>query len=98
MALDPTIINNEKQMHFEVHEGDDIAFLEYRFNGNTIFFMHTEIPESMGGKGIASSLARYAFNYAKENGNPVKVYCPFVLTYLKRHPELTEQLEKESLS
>ena len=25
------IVNNENLMHFEIHEGDDIAFLEYRY-------------------------------------------------------------------
>ncbi|MEO6135662.1 MAG: GNAT family N-acetyltransferase [Ginsengibacter sp.] len=96
MAVEPNIINNEKNMHFEIHEGNVIAFLEYRFQDNTIVFMHTEVPESMGGKGIASSLAQYAFRFAKKNAHPVKVYCPFVLTYMKRHPEVMEQLEKES--
>lgn len=96
MPLESTIINNEKQMHFEIHEGNDIAFLEYRFQDNTILFMHTEVPVSMGGKGIASALVEYAFRYAKVNGHPVKVYCPFIVTYVKRHPELKEQLEKES--
>lgn len=95
MALEHKIINNEKQMHFEIHEGDDIAFLEYRFHKSDIVFMHTVVPKSMEGRGIASALAAYAFNYAKEHNNPVKVYCPFVLTYIKRHPEVQDQLDKE---
>ncbi len=82
-------------MHFEISEGDDIAFLEYRFYKNDIAFMHTEVPESMGGKGVASALAAYAFKFAKEQKKPVMVYCPFVGAYLKRHPELKEQLDKE---
>ena len=81
-------------MQFEIHEGDDVAFLEYRFYKNDIAFMHTEVPESMSGKGIASSLAEYAFKFAQELGKPVMVYCPFVAGHLKRHPELREQLYK----
>ena len=89
------IENNEKLMHFEIHEGDDIAYMEYRFYKNDIAFMHTEVPESMGGKGIASALAEYAFKFAKEHKRPVMVYCPFAAAYLKRHPELGGQLDKE---
>ena len=89
------IENNEKLMHFEIHEGDDIAYMEYRFYKNDIAFMHTEVPESMGGKGIASALAEYAFKFAKEHKKPVMVYCPFAASYLKRHPELREQLDKK---
>lgn len=89
-----TVINNEKQLHFEIHEGDEVGFLEYRFYKNAIAFMHTEVPSSMEGKGVASALSKYAFEYAKQHHHPVRVYCKFVLTYMNRHPEVTEQLEK----
>ena len=89
------IINNEQLMHFEIHEGDAIAYLEYRYYKKDIAFMHTEVPKSMSGKGIASALAEYAFRFAKENNKKVMVFCPFVAAYLKRHPELKEQLDKE---
>jgi predicted GNAT family acetyltransferase len=92
MASEHKIINNEKQLHFEIYEGDEIAFLEYRFHNNTIALMHTVVPKSMEGKGIASTLAAYAFQYAKANSKPVSVYCPYISTYIKRHPELQEQI------
>ena len=95
MRAEYKIDNNEKLMHFEIHLGDNTAFLEYRFYKNDIAFMHTEVPKSMEGKGVASALAQYAFKYAKEHNKPVMVYCPFVSTYLKGHPELHEQLDKE---
>ena len=95
MPAEYHIVNNEKQMHFEIDEGDDIAYLEYRFYRKDIAFMHTEVPESMAGRGVASALAKYAFQFAKEHQRPVMVYCPFVAAYLKRHPELKEQLDKE---
>ncbi len=89
------IINNKKLMHFEIHSENEIAFLEYRFYKNDIAFMHTEVPAVLEGKGVASALAQYAFQFAKEHKKPVMVYCPFVAAYLKRHPELKEQLDKE---
>ena len=95
MAADYKIDNNEKLMHFEIRENDDVAFLEYRFYKNDIAFMHTEVPEGLGGRGVASALAAHAFKFAKEHKKPVMVYCPFVAAYLKRHTELKEQLDKE---
>lgn len=89
-----SVRNNEKQLQFEIGEGNDLAVLEYRFYKKSIAFMHTLVPESLKGKGIASALAAYAFAYAKEHKLPVMVYCPFVGAYLKRHPELREQLDK----
>lgn len=95
MQKEYNITNNEKAMHFEIYEGDDTAFMEYRFYKNDIAFMHTEVPENMEGKGVGSALAEYAFTYAGKHKMPVMVYCPFVLSYLKKHPELQEQLDKE---
>jgi len=84
-------------MHFEIHEGDDIAYLEYRYYKDDIAFMHTEVPANMEGRGVASALAAHAFDFAKKENKPVMVYCPFVSVYLKRHPELREQLDKKYL-
>ena len=89
------IRNNEQQMRFEIQQDEDIAFLEYRFYKKNIALMHTLVPASMEGKGLASALAAFAFNYAKENKKLVMVYCPFVATYIKRHLEVKEQLDKE---
>ena len=97
MAEEYKVLNNENLMHFEIHEGDSIAFLEYRYYKKDIAFMHTEVPEIMEGRGVASALAKHAFEYAKEHKKFVMVYCPFVGAYLKRHPELWEQLDKEYL-
>ncbi len=69
-----TITHNKQNMRFEVLIDDHKAFLEYRMKDGDIAFMHAEVPESLSGKGIASALAVYAFNYAKENNLPVIVY------------------------
>src|SRR5215467_3398166 len=90
---DFNIVHNKQNMRFEVLIDGEKAFLEYRMKGEDIAFMHTEVPENLSGKGVASALAVYAFNYAKENNLPVIVYCPFVKTFLKRHPEYNVQLD-----
>ena len=95
MAQQYTIINNKQLQHFEIHDGDDIAYLEYRYYKKDIAFMHTEVPARMEGRGVASALAAHAFEFAREQKKPVMVYCPFVGKWLKRHPELQQQLDKE---
>lgn len=82
-----TIINNAERQQFQVAAGNELASLEYRLYDGKLFLMHTEVPEKLGGRGIGTALAEYAFKYARANHLPVKVYCPFVQTYLKRHPE-----------
>lgn len=95
LIMEYVVFNNEQQMRFEIHEGDNVGYLEYRFYKKNIAFMHTVVPESMKNKGIASALAVFAFQHAKAIGKKVMVYCPFVSSYMKKHPELREQLDKE---
>ncbi|WP_316838389.1 GNAT family N-acetyltransferase [Pedobacter gandavensis] len=87
--------NNVKNLRLEIHENDEIAYLEYRYYKKDIAFMHTVVPKILEGKGIASALAKYAFEFAKQEKKLVMVYCPFVGSYLKKHPELREQLDKQ---
>lgn len=89
-----TVINNETQQRFEVYEASETAYLEYRFYKKDIALMHTFVPESLEGKGIASSLAHYALEWAREHIRPVMVYCPYVASYLKRHPEYNDIVDK----
>jgi predicted GNAT family acetyltransferase len=92
------IRDNKELMRFETGEGDNTAYLEYRFYKRiNIALMHTVVPDHMRGQGFASALAAYGFQYARANKKLVMVYCPFVGAYLKRHPEEKELLNKEFL-
>jgi predicted GNAT family acetyltransferase len=88
------VTNNTLQQQFEVLLEGERATLQYRFHEGVIWLMHTEVPEKLEGKGIASALAHFGLEWAKENRIPVKVTCPFVATYLKRHPEYNTLLVK----
>lgn len=88
------VTNNESQQRFEVHEGEEIAYLEYRYYKKDIALMHTFVPEALEGKGIAAALAQYALEWARENKKPVMVYCPYVGAFLKRHPEYNDVIDK----
>ncbi|MDA3613797.1 GNAT family N-acetyltransferase [Polluticaenibacter yanchengensis] len=94
MMNERAIINNEKQQQFEYIENGELAKLEYRFYKKNIAMMHTTVPESMKGKGVASALAERAFEYAQSINKKVMVYCPFVGAYLKKHPELKSQIDR----
>ena len=88
------ITNNTQQQQFEVHSEDEVAILVYRFYKDDIALMHTEVPEKIEGKGIASALAKQALDWAKTQQKKVLVYCPFVDSYIKRHPEYNELVDK----
>ena len=89
-----TVTNNLEQMQFEVKADGEIAVLQYRFHEGTIWLMHTEVPHKLEGKGIASDLARYSLEWARENHIKARVICPFVAIFLKRHPEFQDVVTK----
>lgn len=97
MSDKPEIINNEEQQQFEYRAEHELATLTYKFYKKDIAFMHTNVPDSLAGKGIANALAEYAFEYAKKINKKIMVYCPFVAAYLRKHPELKDQLDKQYL-
>lgn len=72
---------------FEVERDGYTAFLEYMLSGNILQLIHTEVPDALQGKGIASELAKSALEWARQNGKKVDVVCEFVAGYVKRHPE-----------
>jgi len=55
--------------------------------------IHTGVPESNTLKGVAAALATEALKYAKDSELEAVIICPFIKTYLKRHPELLEGLK-----
>ena len=88
------VSNNTEQMQFEVKADGETAVLQYRFQEGIIWLMHTEVPMKLEGKGIASDLARYGLEWARENHMKAKVLCPFVAVFLKRHPEYQDVVVK----
>jgi hypothetical protein len=87
------IFNNTERQQFQVTAENDLASLEYRLSDGKLVLMHTEVPEKLSGHGMGSALAEYAFKYARTNHLPVKVYCPFVQAYIKRHPEFNDLVD-----
>ncbi len=52
-----------------------------------IDLQHTAVPEGERGHGVAEALARAAFDYARAHKLRVIPTCPFVRSWLTRHPE-----------
>ena len=92
--MDLPVFNNIDQQQFEVRTDGELAYLQYRFHDELLWLMHTDVPKKLEGRGIASILARYGLEWAKENKIKVKVVCPFVAAFLKRHPEYYENVVK----
>lgn len=76
--------------HFELERDGHLATLKYTVAGNILALIHSEIPECLRGTGIASTLARTALDWAREQKMKVDVVCPFVAAFLEKYPEYSD--------
>jgi uncharacterized protein len=73
---------------FEIERDGGISFLAYEIDGEGwISLLHTEVPPTLRGRGIANELAQMGLEYAKDHEMKVDVVCPIVFHFLSKHPE-----------
>lgn len=86
----PVFTNNGDEQRWEGQVGPHVAVAEYRLRGNTIFFVHTEVPPDLEGKGVAGKLVKTALDDARDQRLAVVPFCQFVAGYIRRHPDYKE--------
>jgi predicted GNAT family acetyltransferase len=83
-----TVADHPDRKRFEIHVGDELAgFTEYRPRGDRYAFVHTEIGDEFGGRGLASQLVKAALDEMRARGIAVLPYCPYVKRYIQRHAD-----------
>jgi predicted GNAT family acetyltransferase len=81
------------RQRFVLVTGDSVSLLTYRPVGpTTLDYAHTFVPPELRGRGVASRLARFALDYARQQGLKVAPTCPFVAAYMEAHPEYRDLL------
>jgi uncharacterized protein len=81
---------NDQRGRFELTEEGVTAFLVARRTGDTIDLVHTEVPVALEGRGIGGRIVQGALDHARTNDLTVVPTCPFVKSYLERHPEAAD--------
>lgn len=73
---------------FVIEENDRrVAEMEIGISGNEMRVYHTEVDDSLQGKGVARELLDRAVEYARQEGKLIVPLCPYVLAQFKRHPD-----------
>ncbi len=82
-----TIRDNPEERRYETRIGEALAVVEYEREGNRITLVHTGVPKELEGHGIAGKLAQFALDDARQRGLEVVPVCPYIQSYLRRHPD-----------
>ena len=84
----PVVTDVPGRARFEAHvDGELAGVLTYVLKHARIALIHTEVLPAHEGKGVASGLVRTALDDARHRGLKVIATCPYVQSYLTRHPE-----------
>ena len=96
--MEHSVEHNRGLNRFEVALPDnDFAVLEYRMMDGDLALLHTFVPDSARGQGLADKLATTALDYARSEGLHVRPYCRFVASYVKRHAEYQDLVAEHEL-
>lgn len=68
-------------------DGEPAGLAQYRDRGRAISFVHTEIDDRFEGRGLGGRLIAAALDDVRGRGLAVLPFCPFVRSYIERHPE-----------
>lgn len=71
----------------------EVGYMTFTIAPNQIAIAeHTVVDPSYQGLGFAGDLATAFFSYCIDLGLHVRPICPYIATYLKRHPELQDMV------
>lgn len=96
---DGVTVGHEPDEHRYVVEVDGVerGSVVYRRYRNRWAFVHTEVDPAFDGRGLGSRIVKFALDDVKEQGGQVVPVCPFVATFIERHPEYEPLVDTESL-
>ena len=79
--------DNRQHSRFEMVEGDEVVFADYRRDGTRLYIDHVEAPPSLRGSGAAGRFMEGLVETARAEGATLVPICSYAVEWLARHPE-----------
>lgn len=93
--MNTNVKDNREKQSFELDLDGGLARADYRIDGGTIVFTHTEVPAEMRRQGHGEALARGALDLVRERNLKVVAQCPFIRAFIDKHPAYQDLLANE---
>ena len=87
MTETPEVRNNREANQYELRVDGKLCIAAYEPRDGALAFTHTEVPQALEGRGLASRLIKAALADVRAQGQKIIPLCEFVAAYLERHPE-----------
>jgi predicted GNAT family acetyltransferase len=83
-----SVTDNESASRFELHLNGDVAgWIDYRRSGDVVALTHAEVLPELRNRGLGEEMVRDALADLRQRGLRAQAVCPFVRSYVRRHPE-----------
>jgi hypothetical protein len=94
-AAGTAVRDDPARSRYELATPDGAAIAAYEREGDRLVLTHTVVPPGQEGKGVATRLMAGVFADARARDLRIVPICPFVGTYLARHPENRDLVAKD---
>jgi predicted GNAT family acetyltransferase len=82
------VTDHPNELRYEIEVDSEVAgFLMYRREPDVLELVHTDVAPKWEGQGVGAALVKGALDDVRARGLKIRPYCPFVVAYLRRHPE-----------
>jgi len=81
------VVKNDSTHRFELTVDGYTAFIDFKQRDQVVKLIHTESPEELAGRGVATALIEKTLVYLEQQQLTLIPLCPLVFAYIKRHPE-----------
>lgn len=83
------VVHNPDRQRYELDDnGSVIGYADYHPADDTqLVFDHTVVDDAYSGQGLVGKLVRFALDDVRERGKRVVPVCPFVDSFIDKHPE-----------
>jgi predicted GNAT family acetyltransferase len=89
----PEVTNNPAKSRYEARiDGHLAGVAVYREMPNAVIFLHTETEPQFEGHGVGGALAKFGLDDTVARGKRIVASCPFIASYVERHPDYQPHL------
>jgi uncharacterized protein len=81
------VVDEPAASRFKIEVDGSVGQLIYSEEGDALVLVHTEVPDEIGGRGIAGLLVRAALERAVDDDLVVVPRCPYARRWLEQHPD-----------
>lgn len=90
-ALTATVRDNAAAHRYELLLDEElVGRLYYRTNDGVVTLIHTEIAPRLEGRGLGAQLVAGALKDVRARGLHIVPTCPYVVAFMRRHPEFDD--------